>query len=188
MRTRTPGATARRGQGTAIAAAPEVGWKSSRRHTPVAAFAAAPAESAVVDCDAAAVDRPAAAAKTRRRKPSTVGKTTAPAGRKGQKKGNLPARKSSPGSRGRIEKASGSSGIAPVSVETASPTGTKQDRLRALLGAPGGASLPRLVEALGWQPHTVRAALSRLRKSGHEVERKTGESGSVYRLATSAQG
>ncbi|MFN4324204.1 MAG: DUF3489 domain-containing protein [Aeromonas media] len=41
---------------------------------------------------------------------------------------------------------------------------------------PEGATLAELVEATGWQQHTVRAALTGLRKKGHEVVRsKRGE-------------
>ena len=48
----------------------------------------------------------------------------------------------------------------------------------------GGATLDRLADALGWQRHTVRAALTRLRQGGTPVERVAGEDGrSLYRLA-----
>ncbi|MDP9195621.1 MAG: DUF3489 domain-containing protein [Pseudomonadota bacterium] len=36
-----------------------------------------------------------------------------------------------------------------------------------------------LVEALGWQPHTVRAALTRLRQSGHSIERSISKDNQV---------
>jgi DNA-binding transcriptional regulator PaaX len=41
-----------------------------------------------------------------------------------------------------------------------------------MLQARSGASLSRLREATGWQPHSVRAALSRLRKAGYTIERR----------------
>lgn len=47
--------------------------------------------------------------------------------------------------------------------------GSKKARLERLLGRPRGATIVQLQRALGWQPHTVRAAISRLRKSGADV-------------------
>nr|WP_238484225.1 DUF3489 domain-containing protein [Oricola indica] len=66
------------------------------------------------------------------------------------------------------------------SAETGKPAAkTKKDQLVALLSKPNGARISVIVERLGWQPHTVRAALSGLRKQGIEVARsnspKTGE-------------
>ncbi len=53
---------------------------------------------------------------------------------------------------------------------------TKAGQVLALLQRPEGATLAELVEATGWLPHTVRAALTGLRKKGHEVVRsKRGE-------------
>ena len=44
-------------------------------------------------------------------------------------------------------------------------------RLLALLERNEGASVAELAEGTGWQPHSVRAALSRLRQRGVPVER-----------------
>jgi hypothetical protein len=63
-------------------------------------------------------------------------------------------------------------------------TGTKQALVLALLQRQEGASLAELVEATGWLAHTTRAALTRLRQSGHELQkdkRDTGET--AYRVA-----
>jgi hypothetical protein len=63
-------------------------------------------------------------------------------------------------------------------------TGTKQALVLALLQRQEGASLPELVQATGWLAHTTRAALTRLRQSGHELlkeKRDTGET--AYRVA-----
>jgi len=47
-----------------------------------------------------------------------------------------------------------------------------------------GASVAELGERLGWLPHTVRAAITGLRKAGREVTRsKDANDRSVYRLA-----
>jgi DNA-binding transcriptional regulator PaaX len=47
---------------------------------------------------------------------------------------------------------------------------TKSAMLRKMLQARAGAGLSRLCEATGWQQHSVRAALSRLRKAGYTIE------------------
>ena len=49
---------------------------------------------------------------------------------------------------------------------------TKSAMLRKMLQARTGAGLSRLCEATGWQQHSVRAALSRLRKAGYTIERR----------------
>ncbi|QIE45193.1 DUF3489 domain-containing protein [Pseudohalocynthiibacter aestuariivivens] len=59
---------------------------------------------------------------------------------------------------------------------------TKKQRLQALLRRKGGASLDALQKEFGWQPHTVRAAISGVRKAGNTVVCITGKSGSVYRI------
>ncbi|WP_245447478.1 DUF3489 domain-containing protein [Nitratireductor sp. OM-1] len=62
---------------------------------------------------------------------------------------------------------------------------TKKDQLITLLSKPNGARASLIAERLGWQAHTVRAALSGLRKDGHPVvmskSPKTGET--VYAMA-----
>lgn len=64
----------------------------------------------------------------------------------------------------------------------AKPVASKRDQLLVRLESKGGARLKDLETALGWQPHTVRAAISGLRKAGHDVQRATGENGAVYRI------
>jgi DNA-binding transcriptional regulator PaaX len=62
---------------------------------------------------------------------------------------------------------------------------TKTAILRKLLSRKSGADLVALQSATGWQPHSVRAALSGLRKAGYIIDRteptKPGAS-VVYRL------
>lgn len=60
---------------------------------------------------------------------------------------------------------------------------TKSALLRDLLSAPRGASLASLMAATGWQAHTVRAALSGLRKGGTDVTRTSGDDGPVYAIS-----
>lgn len=50
------------------------------------------------------------------------------------------------------------------------PGRPKSDTLRRLLSRRHGATVAQLQKQLGWQPHTVRAAISRLRSSGLSVE------------------
>lgn len=66
---------------------------------------------------------------------------------------------------------------------------TKASLVQRMLAAPGGATMAALVEATGWQPHTLRAALTRLRQAGHAVERERTEAGeTVYRIAVTPAG
>jgi biotin operon repressor len=55
---------------------------------------------------------------------------------------------------------------------TRSTKPTKSAMLREMLEARSGASMARLREATGWQPHSVRAALSGLRRAGYAIERQ----------------
>lgn len=64
--------------------------------------------------------------------------------------------------------------------------GSKIETVLALLSREEGASPAELIDATGWLPHTMRAALTGLRKKGHGIERgKRGEL-AVYRLASGA--
>ncbi len=62
---------------------------------------------------------------------------------------------------------------------------TKRDRLVRLLKAGSGRDIAMLSGDLGWLPHTIRAALTRLKKFGYTIEKlppqKNG--GSRYRIA-----
>ena len=51
------------------------------------------------------------------------------------------------------------------------PKQTKIAKVQALLERQQGARLDAICKATGWQPHSVRAALSGLRKAGHVIER-----------------
>jgi len=64
------------------------------------------------------------------------------------------------------------------------PASTKRAQLISLLERPEGASVAEVGQRLGWLPHTVRAAITGLRKAGREVTRsKDANDKSVYRLA-----
>jgi hypothetical protein len=62
--------------------------------------------------------------------------------------------------------------------------GSKLARVIDLLQRSDGATIPNLTEATGWLPHTMRAALTGLRKRGYAVIRERGGAGdSVYRIS-----
>ncbi len=64
-----------------------------------------------------------------------------------------------------------------------SHTPSKKQTIERLLGRRNGTTLAEMIKATGWQPHSVRAAMSRLRKAGTMVERTATKSGtSRYRI------
>jgi predicted ArsR family transcriptional regulator len=65
------------------------------------------------------------------------------------------------------------------------PTTTKRAQIIGLLQRRRGASLTELTEATGWQPHSIRAALTGLRKQNMNVDRmRDKQGGSVYRIVS----
>ena len=62
-------------------------------------------------------------------------------------------------------------------VKAADARRTKADTILDLLQRPTGASIAELTKATGWQPHSVRAALSGLRKKEREVVRTKDNQG-----------
>ena len=60
--------------------------------------------------------------------------------------------------------------------------GTKQALLLTLLTRANGAAISEMTKATGWQAHSVRAALTGLRKRGHEIERRVESGASRYRV------
>jgi hypothetical protein len=88
------------------------------------------------------------------------------------------------------------SGLAAIGVSDEGETGepvhadvtpafrtSKIAAVTALLGRAEGASLDELVAATGWLPHTMRAALTGLRKKGQSIERSLVGGRSHYRIA-----
>ena len=64
------------------------------------------------------------------------------------------------------------------------PASTKRAKLIAMLERPEGASVAEIGQRLCWLPHTVRAAITGLRRAGRAVTRsKDADDRSVYRLA-----
>jgi len=63
--------------------------------------------------------------------------------------------------------------------------GSKQAILIEQLSRPSGATIVELTALLNWQPHTVRAALTRLRQGGSAISRGKNEVGeTVYRAVS----
>jgi hypothetical protein len=70
----------------------------------------------------------------------------------------------------------------PTQPEAEPRAGTKRDLLLQLLHRELGATINELMAATGWLPHTIRSALTGLRKKGYKIERIRGEAGSTYRI------
>ncbi len=65
---------------------------------------------------------------------------------------------------------------------------TKIDAVIRLLRRSSGATIAQLQMTTGWQPHSVRAALTGLRKKGHDVQRgKDAKGVTVYRIPKEAK-
>jgi predicted ArsR family transcriptional regulator len=69
---------------------------------------------------------------------------------------------------------------------TPSPTPSKRDQLIALLKREGGTTLDEMTALTGWLPHTVRASITGLKKSGLIVTREKLDNISRYRIAGGA--
>ena len=63
---------------------------------------------------------------------------------------------------------------------------SKKARLEAMLSRPRGATQKQLERTLGWQPHSVRAAISVLRKGGAHVTLDRSSKTPAYRIDTAA--
>jgi hypothetical protein len=76
---------------------------------------------------------------------------------------------------------------APTSaIAHAGKTSTKIATVLALMTRPDGALASELIEATGWLPHTMRAAITGLRKKGHAVERIKSDGVTGYRIMAAA--
>lgn len=54
---------------------------------------------------------------------------------------------------------------------------TKTATILKLLRRPKGASVAEIQKAVGWKDHSIRAALTALRKKGHDVVRDQSDAG-----------
>ena len=71
-------------------------------------------------------------------------------------------------------------------VVSAVPCVTKAATLLALLQTGTGASLEEMVEATGWQAHTVRAAMTGFRKKGHAIDKHVEGNTTVWSAKSAA--
>jgi len=62
---------------------------------------------------------------------------------------------------------------------------SKRDQLARLLARKSGASIASLQKHLGWQPHTIRAEISRLRKTGLAITCSPSAKGTIYKSQVS---
>lgn len=69
---------------------------------------------------------------------------------------------------------------------TAKPKPSKKARLETMLSRPRGATQKQLERALGWQPHSVRAAISQLRKGGSDILLDRRGRTPTYRIVAAA--
>ena len=79
----------------------------------------------------------------------------------------------------------------PAAAKTAAvrePNHARQPRkvevIRSLLAQPEGASLHELVAATGWQPHSVRAGMTGLRKQGLTIVRTKADGTTRFAIET----
>jgi len=111
---------------------------------------------------------------------------TAPAARKARLNGSESGRDKPEPARASIKPVAEPTDLAVSRLSGAEqpPASTKRAQLINLLERPEGASVGEIGQRLGWLPHTVRAAITGLRKAGREVTRsKDDDDRFVYRLA-----
>ena len=65
------------------------------------------------------------------------------------------------------------------------PRVNKSDLVIGLLQRPGGATLNEMVAATDWLPHTTRAALTGLKKKGHQLTSDKTDGVRRYRIESS---
>lgn len=63
---------------------------------------------------------------------------------------------------------------------------TKSAAVIALLQRDEGATLAEMIEATGWLPHTTRAALTGLKKTGHVIDKDKRGDTTCYRIVAKA--
>ena len=74
--------------------------------------------------------------------------------------------------------------VAPKTVPPKRIPPSKTEALRKLLAHRTGATVAQIQEQLGWQPPTVRAAISRLRSAGVPIELDRSGKVTRYRITS----
>lgn len=77
------------------------------------------------------------------------------------------------------EAGSGAAAAGPAPPKAQSKTST----ILGMLQREGGTTLEEMVRATGWLPHTTRAALTGIRKKGHDVIRSKVDGETRYAIA-----
>ncbi len=75
----------------------------------------------------------------------------------------------------------------PAANTSRKPKTSKKDQLLALLSRSSGATVSQLGKHLAWQPHTIRAAISRLRSDGRSIVLDGSGKETRYRMADSGK-
>jgi hypothetical protein len=75
---------------------------------------------------------------------------------------------------------------APPTSPSAPRASSKVAAVIALLTGADGATMPDLIAATGWLPHTTRAALTGLRRKGHTITRGKRDGVTCYRIVEAA--
>ena len=107
-------------------------------------------------------------------------------------KGSKPKRRMARSADAESEAQADSAAIADTSTKPApskpnkAPLITKSASVIALLQRDEGATLPELIAATGWLPHTTRAALTGLKKKGHVIVRDKRGDVTCYCIAPAA--
>lgn len=73
-----------------------------------------------------------------------------------------------------------------ASPASAPPSPSKTSAVIKLLQRDTGATTAELIAATGWLPHTMRAALTGLRKKGHAIDRTKRDGATCYRITAVA--
>jgi hypothetical protein len=123
---------------------------------------------------------------------AAIGRTPPPERRRTRAR-SMPARANSPGSAdaaalpastaSAVNASGGPEPRAQANAPAEKHPGGKLGSVLATLFHATGATLSELVELTGWQPHTTRAALTRLRQRGYALERHDVDGRKAYRVS-----
>lgn len=79
-------------------------------------------------------------------------------------------------------------GSVPKEQPAQKPSPSKAEQVRKLLGRSRGATVDEIIAATTWKPHSVRAFLSGIRKSGSNLAREERKNGTTsYRIVKPEQ-
>lgn len=85
-----------------------------------------------------------------------------------------------------VDHAGGVANAVPTSAAATAKAPSKATLVLSMIGRPEGATGAELIAATGWLPHTTRAALTGLRKKGHDIARTKRDGVACYRIADQA--